>query len=118
MTGAYIAHRRPRPPRPPGRSGLGGGALPEPVALHLPALGPGQRGQELDRPWVLVRGDHLLGEGLELGGLAGPAATPSRSTTYALMIVPRSGSGAPTTPASSTSGWPSRACSTSGPAML
>src|SRR5215469_14058483 len=60
---------RPRFRGPSARSALRGGALPEPVALHLPALGAGQGGDELDRPRVLVGRDHLLGEGLKLGGL-------------------------------------------------
>jgi hypothetical protein len=50
--------------------------------------------------------------------LAASAAAPSRSTTYACTTMPRPGSGAPMTATSSTSGWPSSASSTSGPAML
>src|SRR5579859_2892512 len=50
--------------------------------------------------------------------LAASPAAASRNTTNACTIMPRSSCGAPTTATSSTSGWPSRASSTSGPAML
>jgi len=49
---------------------------------------------------------------------ASSAATPSRSTTCASTIWPRSSSGAPTTAHSATCAWESSAASTSGPAML
>lgn len=45
-------------------------------------------------------------------------SAPSRSTTYATTIWPRSSSARPTTAASATEGWCSRASSISGPAML
>ena len=94
-------------------------ASPQLVALELAGAGPRQGVDELDRARVLVRRDRLLDEVLQLLGRPRPGArsglagrrTPSRSCRA------RS-SGAPTTAHSTTSGWPSSACSTSGPAML
>src|SRR5438132_1540260 len=49
---------------------------------------------------------------------SGPSSAPSRSTTTALTIMPRSSSGAPTTAASATAGCRRSASSTSGPSMM